>query len=218
MARTAGHPLAIVGFADLTAESAEDVIERHRAASRSFRGVRQILSRLEDRPEISFAGLDYLKHKGWRKRFALLAEHDLSFDLQCYPEQMSEAAAFLADHPDIPVIIDHAGSPWDQSEDGLKRWRDGLTALADLPQASIKLCGFGMFDRHWNAQSIRSLFEIIERLFGYQRMQFASNFPVDKLMRSYGDLLADMDALTANADESERHAFFAGNARRIYRL
>ncbi len=68
------------------------------------------------------------------------------------------------------------------------------------------------------ASSIRPLFDAIEGLFGYQRMLFASNFPVDKLMRSYGDILADMETLTIKADEHARNAFFAGNASRIYRL
>jgi predicted TIM-barrel fold metal-dependent hydrolase len=217
-ARAAGHLMAIIGFVDLANAAAGDMIQGHQAASPAFRGVRQILSRLEDRQDISFAKVDYLRHKGWRKRFAQLAALDLSFDLQCYPEQMGEAAAFLSDHPGIPVIIDHAGSPWDQSADGLKRWQDGLAALAALPHVSIKLCGFGMFDRNWNARSIRPLFDAIEGLFGYQRMLFASNFPVDKLMRSYGDILSDMETLTVKADEHARNAFFAGNARRIYRL
>ena len=51
-----------------------------------------------------------------------MQEFDLSFDLQLYPEQMREAAEFLPEHPQTPVIIDHAGSPYDQTEAGLKEW------------------------------------------------------------------------------------------------
>ncbi|MFZ1814354.1 MAG: amidohydrolase family protein [Rhizobiaceae bacterium] len=218
LAQAGGHELAMVGFVDLASDNANDVITRHLAASRRFVGVRQILSRIEGQPRISFAARNYLDDPTWREQFRLLSRHRLSFDLQCYPEQMSAAAEFLANHQDVPVIIDHAGSPWDQSADGLVRWHTGLAELAALPQMSIKLCGFGMFDKHWNAETILPLFETIEALFGRERMLFASNFPVEKLMRPYGDLLRDMVRLTALWDESSRQAFFSGNARRVYRL
>lgn len=218
LAQTAGHDLAIIGFVDLSSPDAEETIRRHIHASSRFRGVRQILSRLADRPEISFARQDYIEDRAWRDRFSLLRESGLSFDLQCYPEQMHAAAEFLVDFSDVPVIIDHAGSPWDQTRDGIARWRDGLASLAALPQVSIKLAGFGMFDKNWTRQSIQPLFETIEELFGHERMMFGSNFPVDKLMRSYWDILRDMNDLISQWDQKSRYDFFCGNSRRIYRL
>ena len=44
-------------------------------------------------------------------RFQLLADLGLSYDLQLNPHQMLEAAAFLADFPAVPVIINHLGCP-----------------------------------------------------------------------------------------------------------
>ena len=210
-------PIAIVGFVDLCRKDAEAVIARHRDFA-NFRGVRQILSRLDDRPQLSFAPIHYLRDAGWRERFSLLAEQELSFDLQIYPEQMAEAAEFLSRNSDIPVIIDHAGSPWDQSAAGIARWTEGMRLLSQLPQVSVKLSGFGMFDRNWNAESIRPLFRTIVEQFGFERMLFGSNFPVDKLMRGYPDLLADMLSLCRDASAAERAALFAGNARRLYRI
>lgn len=210
-------PIAIVGFADLSKDSAQKVIERH-MRSRNFRGVRQILSRLDDRQDISFAPMHCLRDARWREQIELLEENRLSFDLQLYPEQMPEAAEFFARYPNIPVIVDHAGSPWDQSKNGFSRWRNGIALLADLPQVSLKLGGFGMFDPNWSAASIRPMFEHAAEQFGYHRMMFASNFPVDKLMRSYADILSDMAVLTADATEDDRAAFFAGNARAVYRI
>ncbi len=217
LSEKAGFPIAIVGFVDLARDDAEEVIQRHQQYSR-FRGVRQILSRLEDRPGLSFAPEHYLRNDLWRRNFTLLAERGLSFDLQLYPEQMAEAADFLAAHPKVPVIIDHAGSPYDQSPDGIARWREGLALLAALPATAIKLCGFGMFDPAWTAETIKPLVETVDALFGTERILFASNFPVDKLMRPYGDLLRDLALLYADAPQETRDAIFRDNARRIYRL
>lgn len=213
----AALPIAIVGFVDLTRDDAEDMILRHKSST-NFRGVRQILSRLDDRPDLSFAPQHFLRSQRWQKGFALLRDHGLSFDLQLYPEQMAEAAAFLAEFPDIPVIIDHAGSPYDQSPSGLERWHAGMAALAALPCTAVKLCGFGMFDRAWTTASIRPLIDAITDLFGPERVLFGSNFPVDKLMRSYRDIVQDIAALYADAPQSVRDAIFRNNARRIYRI
>ena len=212
-----GFPIAIVGFVDLARADAESVITAHRQSA-NFRGVRQILSRLDDRPQLCFAPRHYLDDDRWRNQFTLLAGHGLSFDLQCYPEQMAQAAGLFARHPDIPVIIDHAGSPWDQSPQGMARWREGISLMAELPHVSIKLAGFGMFDRGWNQDSVRPMVETIVECFGWGRMMFASNFPVDKLMRRYSDILADMDTLSTAASDEQRVGFFSGNARRIYRF
>lgn len=210
-------PIAIIGFVDLSKSNAEAIIDAHSQFT-GFRGVRHILSRLEDLPELCFAPNHFIRDPNWRDQFIILADRGLSFDLQCYPEQMGEVAEFLVHFPGVPVILDHAGSPWDQSESGFKRWRQGMLLLAQLPQVSVKLCGFGMFDASWSAHSIGTMFETLVDLFGWDRLMFASNFPVDKLMRNYRDILLDYAELCAGACSNDVDAFFVGNAKRIYRL
>ena len=132
----AGIPSAIVGYVDLTKEDAEDVLKRHLTYPK-FRGVRQIIGMLEKRPDLSFTNENLLLNKCWQKNFALLEKHNLSFDLQLYPEQMNESAEFLSDFPGIPVVIDHAGCPYDQSDSGLRIWKRSLNSLAALPNLHL---------------------------------------------------------------------------------
>lgn len=211
----ANHPVRIVGFVDLAKENAEETILRH-AAYKGFTGIRHILSRLDDKPALCFAGEHFLHNPLWRENFALLAKHNLSFDAQLYPEQMHDAAALFAEHPDTPIIIDHAGSPHDQSDRGMEKWREGINAMAALPQCSVKLCGFGMFDQQWNAETIRPMVEHLVETFGTDRILFGSNFPVDKLMRTYEDCVIDIAELIAPLGDEAIDAVFAGNAKRIY--
>ena len=49
-----GHQIAIVGFGDLTSKEFPQIVARHKAHP-NLRGIRQILSHLPDRPELSFA-------------------------------------------------------------------------------------------------------------------------------------------------------------------
>lgn len=212
-------PSVHVGFLDLASEQAATILERY-VKLPNFRGVRQIISRIDECPEISFTQVDYLEHETWRSQFSLLADHNLSFDLQLYPQQMQATAAFLTQHPAVPVVIDHAGSPYDQSEAGLLQWRHGLQALAQLPHCHIKLSGFGMFDPQWTAKSIQPLVDDILGLFGPERVMFGSNYPVDKLMRSYDFCVDAVVECCRNAGlaQTEIDAIFAENTRRFYRI
>ena len=177
-------PSAIVGFVDLAKENAEDVIKRHLTYPK-FRGVRQIIGKLEKRPDLSFTNENLLLNKCWQKNFALLEKHNLSFDLQLYPEQMSEYAEFLSDFPRIPVVVDHAGCPYDQSDSGLSIWKKSLSSLAALPNLHIKLSGFGMYDKNWSSESTQIIFDSILENFTPNRIMWGSNFPVERLVRSY---------------------------------
>jgi len=219
LSKTHDIPSAHVGFVDLTSADTPKLLERYMQLP-GFRGVRQIISRIDDRPEISFTQVEYLNHMTWREHFALLAQHNLSFDLQLYPQQMPDAAAFFAKHPDIPVVIDHAGSPYDQSKSGHLLWKQGLKELAQLEHCHIKLSGFGMFDPQWTAQNIQAIVNDILELFGAERVMFGSNYPVDKLMRPYDFVVDSVLECCTNAglNETAIAGVFSGNVERFYRL
>ena len=214
---TSGLSHAIVGLVDLSDAALEATLAAH-VRHADFRGVRQILSRLDDAPALSFAPRHFLREEAWRQGYARLAAHGLSFDLQLYPEQMAEAADFLAEHPGVPVIVDHAGSPHDPSAAGVARWRDGIARLAALDHVAVKLSGFGMFDADWSGASVRPLVETLLERFGPARVLWGSNYPVEKLARGYDDAIDAVAEVCAGLSEAERGAVFADNAGRLYRL
>lgn len=207
----------IVGLVDLSAETASESLAAQ-ASHRSFRGVRQILSRLDASPALSFASRHHVRNAAWRTHYAQLSNHDLSFDLQLYPEQMPELAEFLADHPGIPVIVDHAGSPHDRSRAGFSRWQEGVRQLAQLSHVSMKLCGFGMFDRNWSATSVRPIVDTLVTAFGSDRLVWGSNLPVESLMNTCDHAIASVLQCLEHLSAAERDAVFYSNAQRIYRL
>lgn len=207
---TSGHFIAIVGFADLTFDRFEAQIAGHKAYA-NLRGIRQIISYLPDRPDLSFAQRNYLDDPLWCGNFGRLASHGLSFDLQLYPEQMQQAAALLASHPQVPVVIDHLGSPYDTSSQGLAMWRDGMAALAALPHVMVKLSGYAMFFGPDLTGPAVAVSEDILSLFGPDRVMFGSNFPVDKLHLTYPALqkfVADLSGANAAQIMGENAASF----------
>jgi predicted TIM-barrel fold metal-dependent hydrolase len=213
-ARAADFPIMLVGYCDLAAENAAEILDRHAAHAR-FRGIRQILSFLPDEPAKCFAPSDLLQDLAWRANFALLQDRGLSFDLMLYPEQMQAAASFLADHPNVPVALEHLGSPHDLSDTGMDLWREGMRSLAELPQVSAKLSGYAMYFGSDLGDHARRVTQEILEIFGPERVIFGSNFPVDLLHLTYDDLL---DFLRAEVPQSAHEHVFHDNAARFYRF
>ena len=106
------------------------------------------------------------------------------------------------------------------SPEGLATLKYGLRALAKLPHCHIKLCGFGMFDQAWTGKSIAPIFKFILDFFGPERMLFGSNYPVDKLMRTYDFIIYELlNCCKENGlTEEEQERIFSKNARDFYRL
>ena len=216
MADTFPVPLAVVAFADLSRPDVGDLFAAQ-SAFPAMRGIRQVLNR-HSHLVLNYVGQDYMGDPAWVRGFALLARHGFSFDLQLYPHQTDQAAQISADHPEVPVILNHAGMWVDRTPDGWRAWKAALRDLAALPHVSVKISGLGMFDHRWTIESLRPL--VLETLeaFGTDRAMFASNFPVDKLFSDYVRLWDAFAAIIAPLPEAEQAALLGGNARRIYRL
>lgn len=208
-----GWPLVQVAFCDLTAPDAAARLDRLQTLP-TLRGVRQIVGRApgEDAATGTNALLD---DPAFLSGLQALAGRGLSFDLQLTPELMHRTAAVLAQAPDTPVALCHAGSPHDRTADGLAAWADGLRALAALPQVTCKFSGLGMFDHGWTVDGIRPIVEACLDAFGPDRCMFGSNFPVDSLSSDYATLVA---AYTALVPDSAQAAVFGGTARAFYAI
>lgn len=212
-----GIPHGIVAAVDLSAPDAEAILAGHHAFA-NLRGIRQILN-VHENPLYRYVDRHYLREPLWRRHFGLLARYGLSFDLQIYPSQAEEAAQLAQAHPDVPIVLNHAGMFVDRdSPAGYRAWREGLRTLAACPNVAVKISGLAMFDHRWSVESLRPY--VLETLdtFGVERAMFASNFPVDRLFGSYEALWRAYAGIVAGLSDDERQRLFVGNAARIYRL
>lgn len=206
-------PMAQVVFCDLTAPDLGARLDAFQALT-TVRGVRQIVGRApaEDAANGTHALLDDprfvegLREAGWR---------GLSYDLQIIPELMAKTARVLAQAPDTPVALCHAGSPHDRTPAGLADWARGLAALSGLPNVTCKLSGLGMFEHRWTPASIRPIVETCLEQFTPSRLMFGSNFPVDSLSSDYATLVRAFEALIP---EDDWDAVFYQTAAKFYAL
>ena len=212
----AGFPQAIVAFAALNDPDVDSLLAQH-ALSKNVRGIRHIVNWHPD-PKRTYTPQNLLDDPAFARGYALLAKYRMSFDLQIYPNQMTQAYHLAKAHPDVPVILNHTGMPVDRDAAGIAAWKSGMTLLATLPHVATKISGLGFIDRHWTEDAMRPLvLETIEA-FGVERSLFASDFPTDKLFNTYSRQLEFYDALTGDFSATERDALFAANAERIYRI
>jgi predicted TIM-barrel fold metal-dependent hydrolase len=212
-----GFPHGIVARAQLDTPDIEKILGGH-AQYKNARGIRHIVCWHRDPVKSYVQRPDLLTDPQWRRGFRLLRRFGFSFDLQLYPSQMADAASLAQAHPETLIILDHAGMPVDRDETGIRTWRQGMGALAVLPNVVSKISGLGAFDWRWSADSIRPfVLETIE-IFGVSRCMFASNFPVDKLYSDFDSLYAAFHSITAGFSAAEKQMLFHDNAIRYYRL
>lgn len=212
-----GMPHAIVGFADLSEPDAPELIARH-ARHANWRGIRHMLNWSED-PKWQFTDRnDLMADPDWLRGYRALADYDGSFDLQVWPWQLSDAADLAHRVPEVPIILDHTGMPRDWDDAGVELWRDGMKALADTDNVSVKISALGMFSGEFAADRIKQFVLDTIEIFGVDKCMFASNYPVDMLFSSYAAIWNAYDEITSDFSESDRDKLFKSNAERYYRI
>jgi len=212
-----GYPHGIVGFADLSSDDVQAVLEAH-CEFPNVRGIRQCLNYHRDPVKTFIDNPHLMIDPRWRRGYALLARYGLSFDLQLYYTQMEEALALARDFPDTPIVLNHTGMPVDRTPEDIEGWKKSMMLLASAPNVSCKISGLGMGAWTWTVDSIRPFVLHAIEAFGAERCMFASNFPVDKLFSSYDGVFDAFKAITQDFSAQERCALFHDNAQRVYRL
>jgi predicted TIM-barrel fold metal-dependent hydrolase len=200
-----GRPTVAVAHARLERDGVEDVLAQH-AAFGFVRGIRQ-------KPESG-----QMSDARWRRGYARLAEHGLSYDLQAPFELLPEAAHLARDYPGTTLIVNHTGLPVDRSEAGLKAWRQALATVAAWPNVALKISGLGTHDTTWPHESNRRVVREAIEIFGAARCMFASNYPVDSLCAPFAAIYRAFVEFVGHLPDREQRALLGDNARSVYRL
>lgn len=199
----------VVGWVDMTAPDAAATIATL-AANPLMKSVRPMLQDLPDPAWIATAPI--------APAVRALAQHGLRFDALVKPPHLRPLLAFAERHPALPVVIDHAAKP-DIANGGFAAWRQGLSDLARLPALHCKLSGLATeAGPGWTVATLRPYVETVLELFGPRRVIWGSDWPVLNLAGDYAGWVQACEQLLAPLDADDRHAVWAGNAERFYRL
>ena len=85
----------------------------------------------------------------FRRGYAHLERHGLSFDAWIYHPQLPEVIDLAATFPNMPLILDHVGGllgvgPYEgRRTQAIREWLPALRLLAQCPNVTVKLGGLG---------------------------------------------------------------------------
>lgn len=203
----AGRPVALIGSVDPTL-GVPELVEHLEAQARSgrFRGVRVYRGLSPNTP-----AADTLA--SW------LRDRDAVFDLTTTPDDMADWIDFLAGYPELRVVLEHLGSPAGHDADHRITWQKSITLAAKETDWKCKVSGLGMVCPDLSWDSLAFWLETTADLWGWRRLLFGSNMPIDRMAGSYTELLDTIDRMVeADATEEESEFFYRANAMSTYRL
>ena len=160
--------LGVVGWVDLTG----DVPAQLAGLEGRLVGVRHLV---HDEPDPF-----WLLRDDVQQGIAAVGEAALVYDLLVRTPQLPAAVETARLNPSVDFVLDHVAKR--PKED--KAWREGVAALAELPNVSCKISG--LFTEHDPVGTAALALE----LFGFERCMFGSDWPVSLLAVEYGATLS----------------------------
>ncbi|MDI1285039.1 MAG: amidohydrolase family protein [Reyranella sp.] len=215
--RQHGLPCVMVGHVTFTQPDCAAVLEGH-ARSPLMRGIRSRPVTSKGPNERIAGAPGTMQDDHWRRNFALLEKHGMSWDMRIPYWHLEEGAEVARSFPRIPMVVNHTGLPLDRSDDGLAIWRHGLEALAGCPNVIIKLSELGLPHGKWDVPSNVRVVREAAAIFGADRIIFGSNLPVSTLSTDFKGIIDVMLEALVHETPETLGKFFAQNAIRFYRI
>jgi len=212
-----GLPSVIVAHAWVDTPDAEEILARQ-ATFKLVRGIRT-KPIIAATPTQSVRGQPRsMQDPKWLAGLALLEKYNLSLDLRLPWWHLEEGAQVAALLPNLPVVLNHTGYPWNRDKESLAKWRTGMQALARQPNVTCKISGLCVSDRPWTLEENGPIIRETIDMFGVDRCMFASNFPVDSLKGSWDYVYSQFKRAVADMPRADQEKLFADNAIRVYRI
>jgi L-fuconolactonase len=159
---------------------------------------------------------DWMLSSAVGRALETMVAEGLVFDALIRPPHLSRLGALAAQHPDLPIVIDHGAKPR-IAEGILEPWATDLRALACFPNVHIKLSGLVTEAAPgWRAADLAPYLSVMLEAFGPERLIFGSDWPVLNLAGDYPGWVGIVEAFFAPLDADARAGIMGGNAARLY--
>ena len=129
--------------------------------------------------------------------------------------------------PETTIVLNHMGivdadimGTANPSEDELayqEAWKHNMIQLGRLRNVVCKVSGLNPM-KPWTTESLARSVDVALDAFDADKVVFASNYPVLNIAMTFDEWMCAMLKITEDLDITDRTAFFAENARRVYGL
>jgi L-fuconolactonase len=207
-----GHAFikGVVGWVDLRGPKLREQLEKF-AAHLKLCGVRHVV---HDEPDDHF-----MLRQDFLSGVALLAAHNLTYDLLLFPRHIPAACRLVGMFPDQRFVLDHIAKP--AVKDGwLEPWASDIRRLAAFPNVFCKASGMVTEAdwRSWEAAQFRPYLDVVFEAFGTERMMIGSDWPVCTVSAPYARVMAVVVDYIQRYTPRERDMILGENAVRAYGL
>jgi L-fuconolactonase len=203
----------VVGWVDLCGQdvAAEIARIRQHAGGDCLSGVRHLV---QDEPDPG-----WLDRPEVRRGLRAVGAAGLVYDLLIRPPQLPAALRVTAELDQVRFVLDHAAKP-PIAEGILEPWAAMMEELAARPNVVCKLSGLVTeAGTGWRPSDFAPYVDVLLASFGPGRLMFGSDWPVCLLAATYDEVLGlARELVSPHLTPGELEAFFAGNARSVYRL
>jgi len=203
--------VGIVGNLDPLAKGYPANVKRF-AANPLFRGIR-----------ISVRTLRLLLNDANLAPLKLLADRDLSLDVNGGPDTPAAIAELAPQVPDLRIVLNHIGNVKIGPEAPPEEWSDAIQAAANHPNVFAKISGL-VEGAARTGQPVpneldyyRPYLDVVWRRFGNDRVIFGSNWPVSERAADYETLQRIVLEYAAEQGPDVVRKFCSRNAQRAYK-
>ena len=200
----------VVGWAPLDDPKAPRIIAEL-ARDPALVGLRPMLQDLADDDWILRAELE--------PAIEALTAAELVFDALVKPRHLAHLANFGERHPELCIVIDHAGKPAIADGTRVDVWRRDLRRLAARSNTWCKLSGLASeAGPGWTAEDLQPFVDAVFECFGPERVVWGSDWPVVELSGGFDAWWEATTTLLAALTSSERERVLGHNAIELYHL
>jgi predicted TIM-barrel fold metal-dependent hydrolase len=203
----------------LTSSDFADYIEQWSTKSQ-IKGVRQVLHVPSSPPHACLT-------ETFINNVRLLGEKGLVYEACLRCEELEDLVTVAKECPETTVVLDHMGivdadivgveNPVGADRDYKEAWQHHLQELGALSNVICKVSGLNPM-REWSTDTLARAVKPALEAFDADKVMFASNFPVLNVAMSLDQWIVASLEITSDMKASDREAFFANNARRVYGL
>jgi len=200
----------VVGWVDLQSDDIEDRLAYYEQFEK-MKGFRHILQGEPDRA--------LMLKPAFKNGIGLLAKYGFTYDILIFPDQLQHAVDLVRAFPNQPFVIDHAAKPYIKAGE-IAAWEKDMHTIAQLPNVSCKISGMVTEAdlKLWNKQQLTPYIDVIVQAFDTNRIMFGSDWPVCLVAAGYKQWVDVLREYFAPFTQSEKDAFFGGNATVFYNL
>ncbi|MDF7811431.1 amidohydrolase family protein [Hymenobacter sp. YC55] len=155
----------------------------------------------------------------FQRGIAALQQHNFTYDLLIFPDQLGYARELVANFPNQPFVLDHIAKPNIKAKH-LGDWEKDLRALAAHENVWCKVSGMVTEAdwQTWQPQDFQPYLDVVFEVFGPTRVLFGSDWPVCEVAGGYDAVVGLVQQYVATLSAHEQALFWGENAAAFYKL